>query len=98
MRRSLRMLVSTAIACVAIAGLAVMAAAHTARHDSLVSIRFQRGHQGSPDTFSGRVVSTNVRCERNRIVAVRQRVDGPDPLVGTDSTNSDGEWELEVAS
>jgi hypothetical protein len=98
MKRSLRMVATAALACSAFAVLAVVAAAHTARYDSLVSISFQRGHHGESDAFKGKIVSLNDRCERHRTVGVRMRVDGPDPLIGADLTNRDGEWELELAS
>ena len=78
--------------------MAVVAAAHTARYGSTVTIRFQPGHREVSDTFSGRVVSVKDRCERHRTVNVRRRLDGPDALVGTDLTDADGDWEVQVAS
>src|SRR5215212_11390256 len=98
MKRSLRMVVAAALTCSALAALAVVAIAHTARFDSLVSISFQRGHHNEGDTFKGKVVSLKDRCERHRTVAVKRRLDGPDALIGTDITNRDGEWELQIAS
>ena len=98
MKRSLWIATAAALAFAAFAGLAVIAAAHTARYDSLVSISFQRGHHGDSDAFKGKVVSLKDRCERNRTVAVKRRLDGPDTLIGTDVTNKDGEWELQAPS
>jgi hypothetical protein len=94
----MRIAATVSLACFAFAALAVVAVAHTVRYDSLVSISFQRGHHGESDTFKGKVVSLKDRCERNRTVAVKRRVDGPDPVLGTDTTNKDGEWELQMAS
>jgi hypothetical protein len=98
MKRSLRMVVAAALACSALAALAVVALAHTVRFDSTVTISFQRGHHNEADTFSGRVISVKGACERHRTVAVKRRLDGPDALVGTDVTNRDGKWELQLAS
>jgi hypothetical protein len=97
MRRSFAFAGVAALACGAFALLAVVAAAHTARYDSTVTISFQRGHpHGDSDEFSGVVVSQKVRCKVQRTVAVRKRVDGPDPLIGTDSTNKHGQWDLKA--
>jgi hypothetical protein len=97
MKRSLSIVAATALACGLFAALAVVAAAHTARYDSSVTISFQRGHpHGEGDEFSGLVVSQKNRCQIHRTVAVRKRVDGPDPLIGTDLTNKQGRWELKA--
>ena len=98
MKRSLRIAVTAVLACSALAAMAVVAAAHTARYDSTVTISFQPGHREVSDTFSGKVVSVKDRCEKNRTVNVRRRLDGPDALVGTDLTDADGDWEVQVAS
>ena len=98
MKRVFALAAAAALAGGAFALLTVVAAAHTARYDSTVTIAFQRGHHGETDDFSGKVVSVKSRCERQRTVAVKKRVDGADPLIGADVTNKDGEWELEVAS
>ena len=97
MKRGFELAAAVALAGGAFALLAVVAAAHTARYDSTVTISFQRGHpHGEGDEFSGMVVSQKSRCMIHRKVAVRKRVDGPDPLIGTDSTNKDGQWELKA--
>jgi hypothetical protein len=99
MKRSIRVVATAALASSALAVLAVVAAAHTARFNSTVTISFQRGHSHeSDDTFSGEVTSAKHRCERHRKVVLRERVDGPDVLFGKDLTNRDGEWEVHVAS
>jgi hypothetical protein len=98
MKRSLRMVVAAALACSVLAALAAVAIAHTVRFDSTVTISFQRSHHNEADSFSGRVISLKGACERHRTVAVKRRLDGPDDLVGTDVTNRDGEWELQLAS
>ena len=98
MKRSLRIAVTAALACSALAALAVVAAAHTARYDSTVTINFQPGHRDVSDSFSGKVLSVQDRCESHRKVSVRRRLDGPDALVGTDLTDRDGDWEVQVPS
>jgi hypothetical protein len=95
MKQSLRIVAVAALACAAFALLAVVAAAHTARYDSTVTIHFQSDH-GKHGAFKGKVISQKDRCQINRTVAVRKRVDGPDRLIGTDTTNKDGQWELEA--
>jgi hypothetical protein len=97
MKRSLSIVAATALACGLFAALAVVATAHTARYDSSVTISSQRGHpHGEGDEFSGMVVSQKNRCQIHRTVVVRKRVDGPDPLIGTDLTNKNGRWELKA--
>ena len=87
---------AAALACGLFAALPVVAATHTARYDSSVTISFQRGHpHGEGDEFSGVVVSQQNRCQIHRTVAVRKRVDGPDQLIGTDLTNKQGRWGAE---
>ena len=98
MKRSLMIAVTAALACAAFAVVAVVAAAHTARYDSRVTISFQRGHGQGGDTFSGRVISVKKPCERNRRVDVRMRLEGPDALVGTTFTDRDGHWDLHPGS
>jgi hypothetical protein len=96
MKRSLRTVAAVVLGCAVFAVSAVVAAAHTARYDSSVTISFQRGHHTESDAFSGRVISTKARCQIHRTVAVKMRVDGPDPVIGTDLTNKDAEWELKA--
>jgi hypothetical protein len=96
MRRSRRVAVAAVFAGLALASFAVVAVAHTVRFDSKVTIGFHRGHHAESDAFNGKVSSQQGRCERARTVAVKRRLDGPDALVGTDVTNRDGEWKLEV--
>jgi hypothetical protein len=98
MKRSTRVLGTAALACSAFAALAVVAAAHTARFNSIVTISFQPGHGQANDTFSGMVVSRKGRCQRHRAVVVRRRVVGPDLRVGATFTDRDGHWEVLSAS
>jgi hypothetical protein len=95
MNQSLRIVGATALACGLFAAFAVVATAHTARYDSTVTIHFQSDH-GKHGTFKGKVISQKERCKVRRTVAVRERVDGPDQLIGTDRTNQEGRWELEA--
>ena len=57
MKRVFALAAAAALAGGAFALLTVVAAAHTARYDSTVTIAFQRGHHGESDDFSGKVVS-----------------------------------------
>jgi hypothetical protein len=84
------------LACSAAAVWAVVAGAHTAGFNSHVTTGFQRGHQQANDTFSGTVISGKPLCEQHRRVAVQRSVDGPDPLVGADFTNANGQWAVQV--
>ena len=95
MKRVLALAAVAALTGGAFAVLAVVAAAHTARYESTVTIDFQRGHGSQNDIFSGRVSSEKVRCERHRRVTVRRRLAGPDQLVGTAITDRDGHWEVQ---
>ena len=97
MKRSLRMTAMAALlACSAVAVWAVVAGAHTVGYNSHVTTAFQRGHQQENDIFSGTVISAKPLCEQNRRVAIQRSEDGPDPLVGTDFTDADGRWEVQV--
>jgi hypothetical protein len=103
MKRSTRIALTAALACAALAAFSVVATAHTARFDSTVTIHFKpnKGDGQGDDKlsgFSGRVNSLKERCERNREVGVLRRLEGPDALVGEDSTDTDGEWEVPVAA
>ena len=98
MKSALRITVAAALACVALAALAVVAAAHTAKYDSTVTIKFRPGHGEVLDAFSGEVASARDRCVKHRQVVVRERLEGPDALVGTDFTNMDGDWEVQAES
>ena len=97
MGRALKLVTAAALSCGAFALFAIVAAAHTARYDSTVTISFQRGHHGESDEFSGMVISQKNRCQIHRRVVVRKRVDGADPAIGTDATNRDGRWEVKAA-
>src|SRR5215208_4830626 len=97
MKRSLRITVAAALlACSAVAVWAVVAGAHTVGYNSHVTTAFQSGHRQANDIFSGTVISGKPLCERHRRVAVQRSVDGPDALVGTDFTDADGRWEVQV--
>jgi hypothetical protein len=98
MKRSLRIALSAGLACAALVAFAVVAAAHTARYDATVTIKFQRGQRNVSDTFSGRVASAKNRCERGRQVDLQRRLEGPDALVGTAVTDQDGHWEVHIVS
>jgi hypothetical protein len=97
MKRSLRVTVTAALlTCSAVAVWAVGAGAHTVGFNSHVTMGFQPGHREANDTFFGTVISAKPLCEQHRRVAVQRSVDGPDALVGTDFTDADGRWEVQV--
>ena len=98
MRGSMRLAILVALACSAFAAFAIVAAARTMRYDSTVTISFHRGHHHQGESFSGKVISVKHRCSRHRDVVVRRRLDGPNPLIGTDFTNRHGDWEVQVTS
>jgi hypothetical protein len=68
-----------------------IAAAHTFRADSEVTIRYNDDR----DRFQGRVNSERPSCERNRIVVVFRDNPGQDSPVGSDRTNDNGFWAVE---
>ncbi len=68
-----------------------VASAHTVRHDSAVSLHVKKNGQQA-DSFEGKVISDRPRCERNRKVAIYRRVKGPDVLIGTTTTDADGNY------
>ncbi len=93
-RQFITLIAATALVC---AGLVAVAAAHTVKYDSTVTIH-QKKNGTAPDSFAGRVIcQQNVRCESNRTVKVKQVVAGPDILVGTDVTDANGNWEYTLA-
>ena len=65
-----------------------IAAAHSFRADSEVTIRYNADR----DRFQGRVISERPRCERNRMVVVFRDTPGRDQRVGADRTNQNGFW------
>jgi hypothetical protein len=81
---------AAALACAALAAMAVVAAGHTARFQSTVTIHFRAAH----DEFEGKVKSQRFGCEVNRRVAVLRKRPGADATIGADFTNADGEWGL----
>jgi hypothetical protein len=85
-----------AVAALTFAGISAVAVAHTVKFDSLVTIQ-KKKNGADPDSLTGRVISDKPRCERNRTIEIFQRVPGPDLLVGTTTTNAEGEWEFTFA-
>lgn len=63
------------------------ASAHTKVYHSEVSIRYS----STSDTFSGKVTG-KPECREFRTVRVRRQQSGPDPVVGTDQSDSKGRW------
>ncbi len=84
-----------ALVVVGLIGLSLVpiAAAHTVKHDSTVTIHLKR-NGGDPDSFSGKVISDSSRCERNRTIEIYRKREGEDKLIGTTETDADGKYEL----
>lgn len=89
------------LGAVSLATLALMSVAfvsvadgHTSAYDSTVTAKLKKNGKDA-DSFYGNVDSTTLRCEMDRIVNLRLRAaSGPSTLVGTDVTDSVGDWEV----
>jgi len=68
-----------------------VAAAHTFRADSEVTITYN----DAKERFQGRVSSDRPRCVKNRLVVVFRDNPGEDAPVGSDTTNDNGFWSVE---
>lgn len=79
-------------------GAAAIATGHTAKYDSTVTAKLNKGGKEG-GSFSGTVESATLRCAADRDVNVQMRVDNaPDVLVGSDATDDTGAWELPVTA
>jgi hypothetical protein len=95
MKRSPIALVALAVGLLGLSLVSVVAA-HTLKHDSTVTLHLQKNGK-DPDSFAGKVLSDSPRCERNRTVKVFRRLPGDDKLIGTSTTDADGNFELTLA-
>ncbi len=86
-KRKLALVAASALAASALAP----AVASAANFGSQVSIGFTRSPS---DRFRGKVTSSKASCYRNRKVAVYRRLNGPDHLMGTRTTDTTGAWRL----
>ena len=93
MKRPLLILAATALSC---AGLSAVATAHTVKFDSTVTIDYDK-NGNDPDDFDGAVSSDRGRCVRNRTIEVFRETAGDDALIGTTTTDAEGNWELVLA-
>lgn len=92
-----RVLVVLAAVTALSVGLSAVAVAHTARHDSTVTIQ-KKKNGSAPDSLTGRVISDRPRCERDRTIKIFQEVSGADAVrIGTTITDADGNWEFVFA-
>ncbi len=64
------------------------AGAHDTSWRTRVTINYGGG------TFYGKVRSRHADCVPDRRVRVYHKIDGPDFLVGSDTTNGSGDWEV----
>jgi hypothetical protein len=85
-----RLLIGLTLAMLGAAIVALPAWAAVVRIDSKVNIG------NGPPAFHGKVRSDNNACERRRRVKLYRQRRGPDKLLGSDKTNHDGRWEIEV--
>ena len=82
--------VAMLLACLAIATVPLgnfSAKAHVQTYRSNLSIKYQR----STDSFVGRVASFR-ECREGRAVEVHMQQPGPDPVVGSDTTDARGRY------
>ena len=73
--------------------LVAVATAHTVKHDSKVTFQVKKNGQEA-DTFEGKVISDSDRCVADRLVRIKQEVDGKDVVVAKTTTNADGEYSV----
>ncbi len=84
-----------AASSLAFAGVVAVAAAHTVRHATTVTIHVKKGSTHKPGSFDGKVSSDTSRCEVGRTVAVRMG-ETTTVLVGTATTDAKGNWALQL--
>ena len=85
-------LLALATAATMVVGIAGAGAATT--FPTSVSIKFTPG--AAADVFSGKVSSPNANCVSHRHVVLRRAVTGPDIRVGTDRSEDNGNWSIDV--
>jgi hypothetical protein len=70
------------------------AAAHVTSVQTDVSIHYGDIHKAFAREFRGQVKSPEHACEKTRVVKVFHRVPGPDTLVGSTESTSNGSWSI----
>jgi hypothetical protein len=78
------------IALAAVAFAAAATAGNVVRIDSKIRLSDQF------PAFHGKVISDNHACEVQRTVKMKRVRSGPDQVLGTDQTNGQGRWFVEV--
>ena len=81
-------LAALAISAVALVANLLPAAAHTASIKSSVTLQAGYGY------FHGKVGSPKTACRANRKIKLFKVVDGSDPLLGSTTSNSRGQWAI----
>ncbi len=90
-----KFLVLLVIASLCVAGVAGMAVAKGKKGiGSRVDINYQPGTYS--DSFFGKVRSKKDACEKNRTVKVKRQAQGDDVTVGSDQTDNDGDYSVNL--
>jgi hypothetical protein len=88
-------LVMSLVGAVALLASAHFAAAHVTSVQTNVSIHYgDINNKAFEREFRGQVKSPEHACEKTRVVKVFHRVKGPDTLVGSTESNSNGSWSI----
>lgn len=90
-RPNVRLWLVAAIAALAV--IPALAAAHTVRSQTTVTIHFK----GSPtgDKFSGKVRSPRPACERNRLIRLIQGEHDAATVIASTRSDASGKWEID---
>ena len=83
-----------ALSAAATLGVGVGSASAATVFPTSVTINFTPG--AAADVFSGKVSSPNANCVSHRHVVLRRKVDGPDIRMGTDRSEDNGRWSIDV--
>jgi len=86
----------TLVSALLIAGLvAVTTSALAASFSTRVTISFDRAG-AARDVFRGRVFAASENCRSHRRVAVFRKRRGPDRMIGSDRSEDNGRWSIDV--
>jgi hypothetical protein len=88
-------LLTLALAAVALALLAPAADARQGRYPTSSSFGYYAGNAVVFDAFLGQVSSSEPACTRGRKATVFRKREGRDPRVGSDRASSTGQWIVE---
>lgn len=90
-----RMMIAMVVALACLAVGATAAHAHKKNFKSTVELTYQPGTYS--DSFFGEVISNKGACEDERLVRLFRQEQGPNPLVGEDTTDANGFYSINLS-